>query len=90
MPGSNFRPFTHSLTLSSVARDLVHLLMITPRSRRALAREFIRSEPLTTGASCINLAHEVKYSGIADAARRRKVDGGLLLPGRRGLNRAKP
>src|SRR5215831_17483677 len=40
MPGSIFRTLTHSLrTLSSVARDLVHLLVLVSRSRRALAAE---------------------------------------------------
>src|SRR4029077_18433296 len=47
MPGSIFRPLTHSLaTLSSVARDLVHLLVLVSRSRRALAAEnlFLRKQ----------------------------------------------
>lgn len=47
MPGSIFRPLTHSLTtLSSVARDLVHLVVLTSRSRRALAAEnlFLRKQ----------------------------------------------
>ena len=40
MSGSMFRTFTHSLaTLSSVARDLIHLLVLVSRSRRALAAE---------------------------------------------------
>ena len=40
MPGSNFRTLTHSLTtLSSVAYDLVRLLVFSVRSRRALAAE---------------------------------------------------
>src|SRR5215831_190495 len=45
MPGSIFRPLTQSLTtLSSIARDLVHLLVL--RSRRALAAEnlFLRKQ----------------------------------------------
>ena len=47
MPGSIFRLLTHSLTtLSSVARDLVHLLVLVSRSRRALAAEnlFLRKQ----------------------------------------------
>ena len=47
MPGSIFRPLTHSLTtLPSVARDLVHLLVLVSRSRRALAAEnlFLRKQ----------------------------------------------
>src|SRR5215468_8114583 len=40
MPGSIFRPLIQSLTtLSSIARDLVHLLLLVCRSRRALAAE---------------------------------------------------
>jgi hypothetical protein len=40
MSGSMFRTFTHSLaTLSSVARDLIHLFVLVSRSRRALAAE---------------------------------------------------
>jgi len=40
MPGSIFRTLTHSLTtLSSVAYDLVRLLVFGVRSRRALAAE---------------------------------------------------
>jgi transposase InsO family protein len=39
-PGSIFQPFTHGLTtLSSVAYDLVRLLVLAARSRRALAAE---------------------------------------------------
>ena len=38
MLGAVFQPLTHSLrTLSSVARDLVHFLVLVSRSRRALA-----------------------------------------------------
>ena len=47
MAGSIFQLLTHSLmTLSSVARDLVHLLVLTARSRRALAAEnlFLRKQ----------------------------------------------
>src|SRR5215813_6752618 len=47
MPGSIFRPLTQSLTtLSSVARDLIHLLVLVSRSRRALAAEnlFLRKQ----------------------------------------------
>jgi putative transposase len=47
MSGSMFRTLTHSLTtLSSVARDLMHLLVLTSRSRRALAAEnlFLRKQ----------------------------------------------
>jgi putative transposase len=47
MPGSIFRPLTQSLTtLSSIARDLVHLVVLTSRSRRALASEnlFLRKQ----------------------------------------------
>ena len=47
MSGSVFRPLTHSLTtLPSVARDLVHLLVLVSRSRRALAAEnlFLRKQ----------------------------------------------
>src|SRR5262244_3302479 len=47
MPGSIFRPLTQSLTtLSSIARDLVHLLVLVSRSRRALAAEnlFLRKQ----------------------------------------------
>src|SRR5262249_51784405 len=47
MPGSIFQPLTHSLTtLSSVACDLARLLMLTSRSRRALAAEnlFLRKQ----------------------------------------------
>ena len=47
MPDSIFRPLTHSLTtLSSIARDLVHLLVLVSRSRRALAAEnlFLRKQ----------------------------------------------
>jgi len=47
MPGSIFRPLTHSLTtLSFVARDLVRLLVLVLRSRRALAAEnlFLRKQ----------------------------------------------
>ena len=40
MPGSIFRPLTHGLTtLSSVAYDLAHLLVLGMRSRRELAAE---------------------------------------------------
>src|SRR5262244_1048622 len=47
MPGSIFRPLTQSLmTVSSIARDLVHLLVLVSRSRRALAAEnlFLRKQ----------------------------------------------
>ena len=47
MPRSIFRTLTHSLTtLSSVAYDLVRLLVLTSRSRRALAAEnlFLRKQ----------------------------------------------
>ena len=47
MSGSIFRPLTQSLTtLASVARDLVHLLVLVSRSRRALAAEnlFLRKQ----------------------------------------------
>jgi hypothetical protein len=47
MPGSIFRTLTHSLmTLSSVACDLVRHLVLTSRSRRALAAEnlFLRRQ----------------------------------------------
>src|SRR6516165_3572577 len=47
MPGSIFRPLRQSLTtLSSIARDLVHLLVLVSRSRRALAAEnlFLRKQ----------------------------------------------
>jgi transposase InsO family protein len=47
MSGSMFRTFTHSLaTLPSVARDLIHLLVLVSRSRRALAAEnlFLRKQ----------------------------------------------
>src|SRR5215831_14963960 len=47
MPGSIFQPLTHSLTtLSSVACDLVRLLVLVPRSRSALAAEnlFLRKQ----------------------------------------------
>src|SRR5260370_11558847 len=42
-----FQPLTHSLTtLSSVARELVHLLVLVSRSRRSLAAEnlFLRKQ----------------------------------------------
>ena len=40
MPGSTVRTLTHSLTtLSSVADDLVRLLVLAARSRRELAAE---------------------------------------------------
>jgi hypothetical protein len=47
MSGSRFRTLTRSLaTLSSVARDLIHLLVLVSRSRRALAAEnlFLRKQ----------------------------------------------
>jgi hypothetical protein len=47
MPGSIFQPLTHSLTtLSSVACDLVRLVVVMFRSRRALAAEniFLRKQ----------------------------------------------
>src|SRR5215471_18581937 len=47
MPGSIFRPLIQSLTtLSSIAQDLVHLLVLVSRSRRALAAEnlFLRKQ----------------------------------------------
>jgi hypothetical protein len=47
MSGSMFRTLTRSLaTLSSVARDLIHLLVLVSRSRRALAAEnlFLRKQ----------------------------------------------
>src|SRR5215831_17893742 len=47
MPGSTFQPLTHSLTtLSSVACNLVRLLVLVSRSRRALAAEslFLRKQ----------------------------------------------
>ena len=47
MPSSIFQPLTHSLTtLRSVARDLVRLLILVSRSRRALAAEnlFLRKQ----------------------------------------------
>src|ERR1700758_922935 len=47
MSGSIFQALTHSLTtLASVARDLVHLLVLVSRSRRALAAEnlFLRKQ----------------------------------------------
>src|SRR5260370_3571953 len=47
MSGSIFQPLTHSLTtLSSVARELVHLLVLVSRSRRSLAAEnlFLRKQ----------------------------------------------
>src|SRR5262249_42672663 len=46
MPGSIFRPLIQSLTtLLSIARDLVHLLVLVSRSRRALAAENLSDEP---------------------------------------------
>ena len=40
MPGFIFRPLRHSLsTLSSVAYDLIHFLILVARSRRLLAAE---------------------------------------------------
>ena len=47
MPGSIFQPLSHSLnTLSFVACDLVRLLVLVSRSRRALAAEnlFLRKQ----------------------------------------------
>src|SRR6516225_8418166 len=47
MLGAAFQPLTHSLrTLSSVACDLVRLLVLVSRSRRALAAEnlFLRKQ----------------------------------------------
>jgi putative transposase len=47
MPGSIFRPLTQSLTtLSSIAGDLVRLLLLVSRPRRALAAEnlFLRKQ----------------------------------------------
>src|SRR5215469_592254 len=47
MLGAVFQPLTHSLrTFFSVARDLVHLLVLVSRSRRALAAEnlFLRKQ----------------------------------------------
>ena len=47
MAGSIFRPLTQSLTtLSSTARDLLHLRVLVSRSRRALAAEnlFLRKQ----------------------------------------------
>jgi hypothetical protein len=47
MPGSVFQPLTHSLaTLSPVVRDLVRLVVLVSRSRRALAAEnpFMRKQ----------------------------------------------
>ena len=47
MSSSIFRPLTHRLTtLASVVRDLVHLLVLVSRSRRALAAEnlFLRKQ----------------------------------------------
>jgi putative transposase len=47
MSSSIFRPSTRRLTmLASVARDLVHLLVLVSRSRRALAAEnlFLRKQ----------------------------------------------
>src|SRR5262252_9024428 len=47
MPGSVFQPLIHSLTtLSFVARDLVRLMLLAARSRRALAAEnlFLRKQ----------------------------------------------
>jgi hypothetical protein len=47
MPGSIFQPLTRSLTtLSSVACDLVRLVVVMFRSRRALAAEniFLRKQ----------------------------------------------
>jgi hypothetical protein len=47
MSGSRFRTLTRSLArLSSVARDLIHLLVLVSRSRRALAAEnlFLRKQ----------------------------------------------
>jgi hypothetical protein len=47
MPGSIFRLLTHGLTtLSFVACDLVRLLLLVSRSRRALAAEnlFLRKQ----------------------------------------------
>ena len=47
MSGSIFRPLIQSLTtLLSIARDLVHLLVLVSRSRRALAAEnlFLRKQ----------------------------------------------
>ena len=47
MPGSVFQLLTHSLTtLSFVACDLVRLLVLVSRSRRALAAEnlFLRKQ----------------------------------------------
>ena len=47
MPGYIFGPLTQSLTtVSSIARDLVHLLVLVSRSRRALAAEnlFLRKQ----------------------------------------------
>ena len=47
MPGSVFQPLTHSLTtLSFVAGNLVHLVVLVSRSRHALAAEslFLRKQ----------------------------------------------
>ena len=46
MPGFIFRPVRHSLTtLSSVAYDLIRLLMLAAWSRRAFAAENHLAEP---------------------------------------------
>src|SRR5215472_15507653 len=58
MPGSIIQPLTHSLTtLSSIACDLVRLLVLVSRSRRALAAEnLITNRPL----KCIGYSRKTR------------------------------
>src|SRR5215471_15513885 len=87
MPGSIFRPLTQSLTtLSSTARDLVHLLVLVSRSRRALAAEnlFLRKQ------LALFQERKVKPHRANDSTRLSMVILGRLFAWRDALVTVKP
>ena len=87
MLGSIFRPLTHGLTtLSSVAYDLVRLLALGMRSRRALAAEnlFLRKQ------LALFQERKVKPHRAHDSTRLIMVILGRMFPWRDGLVTVKP
>src|SRR6516225_5449715 len=87
MPGSIFQRLTHSLnTLSFVARDLVRLLVLVSRSRRALAAEnlFLRKQ------LALFQERKVKAHRAHDSTRLTMVILGRLFSWRDALVNVKP
>ena len=87
MPGFIFRPLRHSLTtLSSVAYDLVHFLILVARSRRLLAAEnlFLRKQ------LALFQERKVKSRRADDSTRLVMVLLGRMFSWRNALANVKP